>query len=76
MKQNPEQLTEARGSTTSPQKELLVALKQLLRAIPDCEGDYFVNARGDYILKHVGIGAACRDARAAIAKAERQGEQS
>ena len=50
--------------------EILMALKALLAATPDCEGNYLVDSKGNYLAKAVGLGAACKAARAVIAKAE------
>lgn len=51
----------------------LTALKALLAVVPDCEGDWVLDVNGYHVFLRRGIGAAVRDARLAIDKADRRG---
>jgi hypothetical protein len=65
---------EANANLIAAAPDLLEALKGLYELVPDCDGDYLLDGnKGEFALKAIrvpGIGDACRQARAAIAKAE------
>ena len=61
---------EANARLIAAAPDVYEALKAMYAAMPNCDGDHIMDDKGNFIARAVGIGAAAKAARAAIAKAE------